>query len=128
VIHANRPAETATDVVLASADDEQHYLPLLALEAELARHGVGASFFGPRMPTLALAKLVRERRPRRVFLWASLDRGPDEPLWDAVREVEHPMVLALGGPGWPDRLPTVPPTVTLERVWDLAGAARVLMS
>jgi MerR family transcriptional regulator, light-induced transcriptional regulator len=128
VIHANRPAGSTTDVVLASADDEQHYLPLLALEAELARHGVGASFLGPRMPSLALGRLVHERRPRRVFLWASLARPEHEPLWEALHDVEHPLLLALGGPGWPDVLPAVPPTVTLERVWDLGGAARVLLS
>jgi DNA-binding transcriptional MerR regulator len=128
VIHANRPAESSTDVILASADEEQHYLPLLALEAELARHGVCASFLGPRMPSLALGRLIRERKPRRVFLWASLTRTDDEPLWEAVGAVEHPMVLALGGPGWPDALPAVPPTVTLERVWDLGSAARVLLS
>jgi MerR family transcriptional regulator, light-induced transcriptional regulator len=128
LIHANRPAEPTIDVVLASADDEQHYLPLLALEAELARNGVGASFLGPRMPNLVLGKLIRDRKPRRVFLWASLSRPADEPLWEAVRGVEHPMVLVLGGPGWPDALPAVAPSVTLERVWDLGGAARVLLS
>jgi DNA-binding transcriptional MerR regulator len=128
VIHANRPAGSSTDVVLASADDEQHYLPLLALEAELARHGVGASFLGPRMPSLDLGRLIHERRPRRVFLWASLARPDDEPLWTAVRGVEHPLLLALGGPGWPDALPEVPSAVTLERVWDLGGAARVLLA
>jgi DNA-binding transcriptional MerR regulator len=128
VIHANRPAGPGTDVVLASADDEQHYLPLLALEAELARHGVGAAFLGPRMPSLALGQLVLERRPSRVFLWASLRRPDDEVLWQALRRVDRPVLLALGGPGWPDALPTVAPSVTVERVHDLASAARVLLS
>lgn len=125
---AARPRPVHERVLVASADDEQHYLPLLALQAELARKGLGVSYLGPRMPTHALGDVLRRTRPDRVFLWASLERQPSEPLWQTLQLVEHPMLLVLGGPGWPEPAPPVAEAVELARPDDLAGAVRLLLS
>lgn len=117
---------TAADLVLASADDEQHYLPLLALEVELARRGVGAAVLGPRMPHLAVVDLLTRRRPSRLFLWASLERGPDTTLWQAFQRHQHPLTVVLGGPGWPSEHPPVDRPVRIERPHDLESAVRAL--
>jgi methanogenic corrinoid protein MtbC1 len=127
VIQASRPQRVHSDVILASADEEQHYLPLLALQAELARQGLGVSYLGPRMPTHALSNVMRSRRPDRVFLWASLSRASNEPIWQTLNVIDHPMLLVIGGPGWPDTIPPVSPHVTVERAGDLASASRLLL-
>ena len=126
LIAANRPPQLANAVVLAGADDEQHYLPLLALQAELYQRGVGASYLGPRTPSPALVELLHNQRPERVFLWASLERPANEPFWAALKGVEHPVTVVLGGPGWPVTTPPVPRHVTVLRAEDLASAADLL--
>jgi DNA-binding transcriptional MerR regulator len=126
IIHATRPTRPRHDVVLASADDEQHYLPLLALQAELSRRGLSVSYLGPRMPTQALSEVLRTRRPDRVFLWASLGRASNEPIWQTLNIVDHPLLVVIGGPGWPTALPPVSPRVRVRRAHDLGGAADLL--
>jgi DNA-binding transcriptional MerR regulator len=101
VVRANRFRVSGTPVLLGSADDEQHHLPLLAVEAELARHGVASLLLGPRVPVRALAKALDRARPPAVFIWASLRRLPTEPLWDLVEGLDWPLTVVLGGPGWP---------------------------
>ena len=127
VIQASRPQRVQQDVILASADEEQHYLPLLALQAELARQGLGVSYLGPRMPTHALSTVMRTRRPDRIFLWASLERASNEPIWQTLNILDHRMLLVIGGPGWPDTTPPVSPSVTVVRAHDLASAANLLL-
>jgi DNA-binding transcriptional MerR regulator len=127
VIGLHRPRRPDSDVVLACADDEQHHLPLLAVEAELARRGVAALALGARVPTDALEHLLMARRPSRLFLWASIARQVDERLWRVLAEVGWELHVVLGGPGWPATLPPVPRPVTLSRVHDLAGATQILL-
>ena len=128
VIRGNRPRSANADVILASADEEQHYLPLLALEAELARHGLGVICLGARVPTTALSDVLTSRHPSRLFLWASLERQPDEALWTVLAGVHWPLTVVLGGPGWPADLPSVGRSVTMTRAHDLAGAAHAMLA
>ena len=108
VVRANRLRVAGLPVVLASADDEQHHLPLLALEAELARNGVASLFLGPRVPADALVSALRESRPRAVFLWASLPRPRDEPFWRELEVVDWPLEVVIGGPGLGRRASSAP--------------------
>ena len=101
VVRANRFRVSGTPVLLGSADDEQHHLPLLAVEAELARHGVASLLLGPRVPVRALAQALDRARPPAIFIWASLRRLPTEPFWDLVDGLDWPLVVVIGGPGWP---------------------------
>ncbi|NNM44994.1 MerR family transcriptional regulator [Knoellia koreensis] len=126
IIHAARPPHPRRSVLLAGADDEQHYLPLLALQAELARQGLSAAYLGPRLPTRALGDLITRRQPDAVFLWASMERPDAEPLWHTLATATGPLDVVLGGPGWPNTLPRVADGVKVTRVSDLAAAARAL--
>jgi hypothetical protein len=128
VVRANRLRVAGRPVVLAGADDEQHHLPLLALEAELARHGVASLFLGPRVPAEALVSALRESRPRAVFLWASLARPSAEPLWRDLGVVDWPLEVVIGGPGWADGIVAPRGPVVLTRVEDFGSAVRALTS
>jgi methanogenic corrinoid protein MtbC1 len=128
VVRANRLRVAGRPVVLAGADDEQHHLPLLALEAELARHGVASLFLGPRVPAEALVSALRESRPRAVFLWASLARPSAEPLWRDLGVVDWPLEVVIGGPGWADGIVAPRGPVVLTRVEDFGSAVRALAS
>lgn len=115
------------EVVLASADEEQHYLPLVAVEAELSLQGIGCVFLGPRVPAEALIDLVGRSTPPVVFLWASIKRPASDPLWSALTSVDRPLTLVIGGPGWPAELdlPTSSP-VTMKRAETLDEACEAL--
>ena len=127
VVRANRLRVSGLPVVLASADDEQHHLPLLALEAELARHGVASLFLGPRVPSDALLSTLRESRPRAVFLWASLARPQAEPFWRDLDVVDWPLEVVIGGPGWPDGIVVPDGPVTVVRAADFDAAVGALV-
>lgn len=126
VVRANRLRVAGRPVVLAGADDEQHHLPLLALEAELARNGVASLFLGPRVPSEALVSALRESRPRAVFLWASLARPAVEPLWRDLDAVDWDLEVVIGGPGWADGITAPDGPVVLTRVEDFGSAVRAL--
>ncbi|GAA5026582.1 MerR family transcriptional regulator [Terrabacter aeriphilus] len=128
VVRSNRLRVAGSPVVLASADDEQHHLPLLALEAELARNGVAGLFLGPRVPVDALLSALRETQARAVFLWASLARPADEPLWRDLEDVDWPLEVVIGGPGWPAGISVPEGPVVLTRVADFTTAVRTLTS
>ncbi|MEW1955697.1 B12-binding domain-containing protein [Terrabacter sp. NPDC080008] len=128
VVRANRLRVAGSPVVLAGADDEQHHLPLLALEAELSRNGVACLFLGPRVPSEALVSTLRESRPRAVFLWASLPRQRAEALWQQLAAVDWPLEVVIGGPGWPEGIEVPSGPVTLTRVADFSSAVRTLVS
>ncbi|MDF2092040.1 MerR family transcriptional regulator [Knoellia sp. 3-2P3] len=116
------------EVVLASADEEQHYLPLVAIEAELSLQGIGCVFLGPRVPVEALIDLVGRASPPVVFLWASISRPANDPLWAALSSVERPLKLVVGGPGWPEDLEVASPSVTMVRANSLDEACEALSS
>jgi DNA-binding transcriptional MerR regulator len=128
VVRANRLRVAGSPVVLAGGDDEQHHLPLLALEAELARNGVASLFLGPRVPAEALVSTLRETRPRAVFLWASLPRQRTEAFWQHLAVVDWPLEVVIGGPGWSEGIELPAGPVTLTRVADFTTAVRTLVS
>jgi methanogenic corrinoid protein MtbC1 len=126
VVRANRLRVAGPPVILASADDEQHHLPLLALEAELARRGVASLFLGPRVPADALVSALRESRPRALFLWASLARPAEEPFWRRLEVVDWRLDVVIGGPGWSDRVALPEGPVALTRVSGFGSAVELL--
>lgn len=88
-------------VVLASAEEEQHSLPVVALHAALSEHGVAALDLGARLPAAALRGLLETIRPHVLFLWASLQRPPRDPVIEVLEKVDDRTLVVLGGPGWP---------------------------
>ena len=128
VVRANRLRVAGLPVVLASADDEQHHLPLLALEAELARHGVASLFLGPRVPA---------RRPR-LGAASSRGRGPSSsgPRCRARRTSRSGTISrsstgrsrsSSAGPGWASGVAAPEGPVVVTRVDDFGSAVRALV-
>ncbi len=95
----------ARPVLLASAEEEAHSLPLHALAAALAERHVATRILGPRLPRAALADAVRRRGPSAVFVWSQLpSTGATEQLYALPSQRPAPLVVA-GGPGWHGDLP-----------------------
>lgn len=106
----SRPAATPSPprILLACADEEQHSLPLEALDAALAELGVPCRLLGARVPTAALVTAVRRTAPDAVAVWSHLpDTGDPEQLRAVLATPRRPMLLLACGPGWPaGALPT----------------------
>ncbi len=95
----------ARPVLLASAEEENHSLPLHALAAALAERHVASRILGPRLPSAALADAVRRSGPSAVFVWSQLPAtGSAEQLGALPVQRPAPLVVA-GGPGWHGSLP-----------------------
>jgi DNA-binding transcriptional MerR regulator len=127
VARAHRVDTAGPPVLLVSADDEQHHLPLLAVEAELARLGVQAIHLGPRVPGRSVIETARRTRARTVFIWASMARDPSEPFWDLVDGLAEPTRVVVGGPGWPDGIQERHRAAGVCRVADLPSAVAALL-
>lgn len=87
-------------VIMASAEDDQHSLAVVALQAALAEKHVEAHVFGQRLPAAALATLVARSQPKAVFLWASMPRPNGDRLHRVVTALSTTTRIVLGGPGW----------------------------
>jgi DNA-binding transcriptional MerR regulator len=85
-------------ILLASAADEQHTLPLYAVAAALAERGVATRVLGARTPDHALAAAVRRTGPAAVFIWAQARAATD--LAEAVPDIRPAAAVVVGGPGW----------------------------
>jgi transposase-like protein len=96
---------TGRPVLLASAPEEMHALPLHALAAALAERGVASRLLGARVPADALAAAYRRVGPPALFVWSqSPDTGRPALLEDLPRVRPRP-ALVVGGSGWPAELP-----------------------
>lgn len=89
-------------VLLASAEDDQHALPLLALQCALAEEGVHCHVLGARTPASSIAGITLRLAPAAVFLWASLPRNEGDTLSRVVAAAAERTTVLLGGPGWID--------------------------
>jgi len=113
-------ARNGRPVVLASAADELHDLPLMVLQAALSDVAIRSHVIGARTPDEALRDALARLGPPVVFLWAQMPgaRVPDLPTRRPATTV------LLGGPGW-----AAPPD-GVEHVADLeqaVGAVRTAM-
>jgi hypothetical protein len=120
--HAARLARprNSRPVVLASVPEELHDLPLVALKAALADHGIRSHVIGARTPPDALADAALRLGPPVVFLWSQMRVSPVPDL----PPMRPSPVVVVGGPGWDD----LPDAVV--RTGDLAqavGAVRTAM-
>jgi transposase-like protein len=99
------PPRNARPVLLASAPEELHTLPLHALAATLAERGIDARVLGARVPGNALAAAVRRGGASAVFLWAHRPEMADVAQVEAVPAMRPSVRIVVGGPGWQDRVP-----------------------
>ncbi|WP_344327190.1 MerR family transcriptional regulator [Aeromicrobium halocynthiae] len=89
-------------VLLASAEDDEHALPLLAVQAALVDEGIYCHLLGSRTPASSVAGVTLRLRPAAVFLWASLPRSEGDTLSRVITSAAERTVVLLGGPGWDD--------------------------
>ncbi len=104
---AERPGQARhRAVLLASAQGEQHSLPLYALAAALAERGIDSRMLGSDLPYFALAAAVRRTGPAVVFLWSQVPATGDPAVLPDLSPRRPGARLILGGPGWArDRIP-----------------------
>ncbi|MFC6149148.1 MULTISPECIES: MerR family transcriptional regulator [Mumia] len=112
-----------TDVLLATAEEEQHSLPVAALSAALAESGVASRSLGGRVPAPSMVDEVVRSRPRVAFVWASMRRADAGLLQTLQQEAAAPLLVLIGGPGWRRTLVPEPTReVVIEQVADLPRA------
>jgi len=99
----SRPA--ARPVLLASAPEEMHALPLHALAAALAEQGVGSRLLGARVPADALGSAYRRLGPPALFVWSQSGATGGTDLLTELPRLRPRPALVVGGPGWPDEVP-----------------------
>ena len=106
-------------VLLACADEEQHTLPMEALAAALAEHGVPTRLLGARVPPRALKDAVSRTGPTAVVVWSHA-RGTADPaqLTQLTTGSWRPVLVAGAGPGW--SAATLPPEIPV--LADLSAA------
>ena len=100
------PTAPPRPVLLASAPEDQHVLPLHVLAATLAERGYSSRVLGASVPAEALRDAVRRTGPAAVFVWSQTRAtGSAEVLAGLAEAFPRTSVLA-GGPGWAsDELP-----------------------
>ncbi|MER7054001.1 MULTISPECIES: MerR family transcriptional regulator [unclassified Streptomyces] len=107
-----RPPSEAAPVLLACVPDEQHTLPIEALDAALRERGTATRMLGGAVPARALTAAVRRTGPGAVVLWSQTRSTAGSPLarhlagtrWGVKGARRGPVVLAAG-PGWGHRAP-----------------------
>lgn len=93
-------------ILLASAEGDQHSLPLYALAAALAERGIDSRMLGSDLPYPSLAAAVRRTGPAVVFLWSQVPATGNPAAVPDLSPRRPGARLILGGPGWDrDRIP-----------------------
>jgi MerR family transcriptional regulator, light-induced transcriptional regulator len=89
--------------VLASAEGDQHDLPVLLFGVLLRTHGWRITFLGADTPIASLAETVRAVHPDVAVITGTV-QGVFEPLVEQLREVAREARLYLAGPAADDDL------------------------
>lgn len=90
---------SASSVLLACAEHEDHSLPLHVLAAVLGERGVTVRLLGARVPRRALADAVRRSGPAAVLVYATMPPEDSGGLSELPRLRPAPR-LFVGGSGW----------------------------
>ena len=90
----------ARPVLLASAPEEQHTLPLYALAAALAEVRVESILLGARTPSEALGSVMRRNGALAVFVWAQSEKCASMFNFDDLPSLRPAPRVLTGGPGF----------------------------
>jgi hypothetical protein len=121
---APTPASTTRPTMLACAPDEEHELPLVALAAALAEHGIATTLLGARTPAAAPTAAASLEGGLFVVFALLPQQVPDR-----VQDPPPNATIIAAGPGWdPAALPprvsyvnSLPEAIALVRT-DQAGS------
>jgi hypothetical protein len=97
---SSKPKINAHPVLIAAVAEEQHSLPLHALEALLCEMGIKTHFLGARTPFEAVATSITRLAPPAVFLWALLPHNANPNFYRELPAIRPAPRIVLGGPGW----------------------------
>ena len=98
--NADAAPVNSNPVILASIGEEQHSLPLHALEATLAEFGIKTHFLGVRTPAEAIAAIIPRVAPPAIFLWATFTQNARPEYFQSLPAIRPAPRILLGGPGW----------------------------
>ena len=92
-------------VILASAPEDQHSLPLHAVAAALAERNIACRVLGAKLPTESLQQAVGRIGPAAVFLWAQIPGTADATAATRLPVMRPGASIVLGGGGWFGQIP-----------------------
>jgi len=119
------PGDRLPRILLSCADEEQHSLPMEALAAALAEHGVPSRLLGARVPPEALADTIVRTGPTAVVVWSHAPAtGDPTQLTRLLGGRQGPLLVAAAGPGWQEA--EMPPQIPVVR--SLAEAVRITLA
>jgi MerR family transcriptional regulator, light-induced transcriptional regulator len=109
-------------LLAAATPSEAHALPLDALAAAVADHGI-SSVVLEMLPPVAVHSAIEDIRPAVLVLWARSRETSDEALLHSL--VNRVPFVGAAGPGWGSRrlprsvvhLPDLPAAVNAVRAW-----------
>ena len=92
-------------VIVASAPEDQHSIPLHAVAAALAERSIVSRVLGSKLPTAALQQAVGRIGPAAVFLWAQIPGTADAMEATRIPVMRPGAAIILGGSGWFGQMP-----------------------
>ena len=87
-------------ILLSSAPEDLHVLPLYALSAALAEKSIATLLIGARTPSRALASVIAKNGPLAIFIWSQgteSSRLVDFSCFPSIRPAPR---IITGGPGF----------------------------
>ncbi|MCW2746903.1 MAG: hypothetical protein JWP10_45 [Nocardioidaceae bacterium] len=126
VSSVQRPHSKPSRLLLASAEEDMHALPVAVLQAALAHRGVHGDMLGPRLPAHSLVSAIERLEPTAVFLWASIARPENDPVWPHLKEMDTSSTIIVGGPGWPSDVLERGGNVSVRRTTDLRSTVEMI--
>lgn len=124
--HADRCTSpiNARPVLLVSAPEDLHTLPLFAVAAGLAEYKIGCRLLGARVPHEALVSAMQRIGPSAVMVWSQTSGITDTTRLAGLPFQRPAAKIFAGGPGWAPILPAdVTRISSLREAIDLLRAA-----
>ena len=89
-------------ILLTSAPEEQHVLPLYALAAALAEKSIATHLLGARTPSRAIAAVMAKNGPSAVFIWSQSSQSSQLVDFSCFPSIRPAPRIVTGGPGFAD--------------------------
>jgi hypothetical protein len=106
-IVAATPATVNTrPVLIASAPEDLHTLPSVAIAAALAERHICTRMLGARTPVDALLAAIARLGPSAVVVWSQIDSTGSAEILQAIPASRLQVAVIAAGPGWAAELPS----------------------